>query len=148
MLAQDGSGATGGGGYTLVGTSDGFRPNSDNTFTAVSNITAQSNTYGVVFTWTILKSVLVADGAPPLAAQKTAEVDQICGHPHVQDFRTEQDQGASQVLYNYAVITVGTDDGAITTEVRVRMDQINTPGAFGSIDAAWSQLVALGAAAA
>ena len=131
--------------YNLVSTQRTFRVNADNSTTEVVNISAQSQLYLVYYTWTILAATFDADGAPPLVSLKTSEVNVICGHPHVQDFRTEQDQGPSDVLYNYAVVTVGTDDQAITTEVRQRMDSIDTPEVFGKIDKAWSQLQALGA---
>jgi hypothetical protein len=131
--------------YQLIGTVRTFRVNADGTFTPVVNITARSRTYGVQFTFTIRASTFEADGAPPLTALRTEWVDTVCAHDHVQGFHTEQDQGPDQVLYNYAVIEVGTDDGSITDEVRVRMDALNTPATFGAIDTAWRRLVALGA---
>jgi hypothetical protein len=131
--------------FQLIGTVRTFRVNSDGTFTPVVNITARSRTYGVQFTFTIRASTFEADGAPPLTALRTEWVDTVCAHAHVQGFHTEQDQGPDQVLYNYAVIEVGTDDGSITDEVRVRMDALNTPATFGAIDTAWQRLVALGA---
>jgi hypothetical protein len=131
--------------FQLIGTVRTFRVNSDGTFTPVVNITARSRTYGVQFTFTIRASTFEADGAPPLTALRTEWVDTVCAHDHVQGFHTEQDQGPDQVLYNYAVIVVGTDDESITDEVRVRMDALNTPATFGAIDTAWRRLVALGA---
>jgi len=131
--------------YNLVSTQRTFRVNADNTTTEVVNITAQSQLYLVYFTWTILASTFDADGTPPLVALKTSQVNVICGYNHVQDFRTEQDHGPSDVLYNFAVVTVGTDDQSITTEVRERMDSIGTPEVLGKIDKAWSQLQAIGA---
>lgn len=147
-VLQDGGGAPGGSAYTLVGQQRTFRVNtSANTFTPIVNVTVQSVAYGVQYTWTVLAKTVDDDGLPSVAEQKTGEVNQICSTDHVQDFRTEQDQGPSQVLYNYAVITVGTDDGAITDEVRVRMDLINQPSAFAAITACWNRLVAAGAPA-
>ena len=104
-----------------------------------------SNTFGVQFTWSVLASTWDASGPAGVVPLKTAEVNTICAHAHVQDFRTETDQGPSQVLYNYAVITVGTADQAITDEVRQRMDEIGLPAVFGKIDHVWSQLAAGGA---
>lgn len=145
-VLQGGGDAPGGTGYTLVGFQRTFRVNpSANTFTPIVNITAQSDTYGVIYTWTVLASVFDNDGVEAAAVQKTGEVNQICATPHVVDFRTEQEQGPSQVLYNYGVITVGTPDQGITDEVRVRMDSINTPAAFAAISASWARLVAAGA---
>lgn len=141
-----GDGESIGGAFVLIGSVRTFRVNSDQTTTPVVNVTAQSVTFGVVFTWTVLASTWDADGPAAFVPLKTAEVNTICAHPHVQDFRTEQDQGPSQVLYNYAVITVGTDDQAITDEVRQRMDQIGLPSVFAAIDHVWGQLAAAGAA--
>lgn len=138
-------GASIGGAGTLIGSVRTFRVNGNQTTTPVVNITAQSTAFGVQFTWTVLASTWDADGPAAFVPLKTAEVNQICAHPHVQDFRTETDQGPSEVLYNYAVITVGTDDQAITDEVRQRMDQIGLPSVFAAIDHTWSQLAAAGA---
>lgn len=131
--------------FNLIGTVRTFRVNSDGTFTPVVNITASSRTFGVQFTFTILAATFDADGAPPLTALRTEWVDTVCAHEHVQGFHTEQDQGPDQAIYNYAVILVGTDDQAITDEVRTRMDQLNAPATFAAIEASWGRLVALGA---
>jgi hypothetical protein len=131
--------------YQLLGVVRTFRVNNDGTFTPIANITAASKTYGVQFTFTILAKTLDEDGAPAETGLRTEWVDTICAHDHVVGFRTEVDQGPDGVLYNYGVITVGTDDGAISDEVRVRMDQLNAPATFGLIDASWKRLVALGA---
>ena len=131
--------------FRLVGANRTSRANSDGTFTAVVNLTLASTLYAVQFTFTILASTWDAGGAPPLEAERTAWVDEICGNEHVQGFRSEQDTGPDGVLYNFGVITVGTDDGSITDEVRVRMDHLNDVSTFGAIDAAWNRLVAAGA---
>jgi len=131
--------------YTPIAIVRTFRVNNDGTTTNIVNITAASVLYGVQFTFTLLASTVDDDGAPPLTAERTAWVDEVCGYPHVQDFWSETDQGPSQVLYNYGVITVGTDDGAITNQIRVRMDSLNDGSTFTAIDKAWKQLQALGA---
>jgi hypothetical protein len=145
VVGDDSGGSAPLGAYTLIGSTRTFRVNNDGTFTPVVNITAVSKTYGVQFTFTILASTFDADGGPSQTALRTEWVDQVAQHPHVIGFRTEVDQGPDQVLYNYAVITVGTDDGAISDETRVRMDRLNAPATFGQIDAVWARLVALGA---
>lgn len=132
--------------YQLVSVVNTFRVNANNTTTPLVEITARSVQYDVQFTWDILQSTFNGEGGPAAAALKTEQVNQICGHDHVYSFRTEQDQDASGVLYNYAVVQVGTDDGSITTDVRIRMDSIGLPSAFAALDAAWTKLVALGAA--
>lgn len=131
--------------YTLVGVVRGIRVNNDGTVTPIVTVTAVSNRYGVQFTFTMLAATWDADGGPPLTTLRTEWVDAVCAYDHVIGFRTEVDQGPDQVLYNYGVITVGTPDGAISDEVRVRMDHLNDVATFGAIDAAWSRLAAAGA---
>lgn len=132
--------------YTPIGAVHTERVNNDGTLTPIVNITAVSDLYGVQFTFTITEATWRADGAASQTALRTEWVNAICAHAHVVGFYTEQDQGPDQVIYNYGVITVGTEDGAYSEPVRVRMDQLNTPGAFAMIDAAWTRLQAMGAA--
>lgn len=134
--------------YRLVAVEQTFRVNADATTSPIVLITAYSVKYAVTFSWFITLATFQTFGAATAAAVKTSEVNEVCGHPNVQAFRTEQDQDRSSLLYNYAVVTVGTDDQRITTTVTRRMDQINTPAMFAAIDQAWQQLVALGAEAA
>ena len=149
MLTVDGGdvggdGASIGGEYVLIAVDSTIRVNADQTTTPVVNVTAQSVVFGVQFTWTVLRATWLADGPAAFVPIKTAEVNTICAHEHVQDFRSEQDLGPSQVVYNYAVITVGTDDQAITDDVRVRMDHIGEPSTFAAIEATWSRLAQAG----
>lgn len=144
-LAPAEGGASGARPYTLVGGPvRTFRVNNDGTFTAVVNITATSNTYGVQFTFTLLASTYDTDGGPPLTEERTGWVDEVCGHAHVVGFRTEVDQGPDQVLYNYAIITVGPEGATAGDEVSVRMDHLGDSATFTLIDAAWQRQVALG----
>jgi hypothetical protein len=68
---------------------------------------------------------------------KTEQVNAICAHDYVQDFRTETDQGPSQVLYNYAIVTVGADGSNVTGDARIRMDLLGDPSAFAELERAW-----------
>lgn len=150
MRTQSSEGVTAGEGgtlaaYVFVGSSRTFRVNADQSTTAVVNVTAQSALYGVQFSWTVTAQEWDASGPAAVIPLKTEEVNAVCANAHVQDLRTETDQGPSQVLYNYAVITVGPEDGAQTDEVRVRMDHLNDPATFAAIDHTWSQLAAAGA---
>lgn len=131
--------------YIPIGVQRTFRRNNDGTYLPIVNVTAQSVKYGVQFTFTMKAATWDLDGGPPLTTERTAWVDQVCGHAHVQGFYTEQDEGPDTILYNFAVITVGTDDGAIEDYTRVRMDQLNAPSTFTAIDKVWKRLVALGA---
>lgn len=131
--------------YRLIGTERTSRVNNDGTLTPVINVTAASVLYGVQFTFTMLLSTWINDGGPPLTAERTAWVDEICGHAHVQGFYSEADTGPDLILYNYGVIVVGTDDGAITDTVRARMDHLNDGATFAAINATWARLVAMGA---
>jgi len=131
--------------YRFVGAQEGFRRNNDGTFLAIVNLTIASRLYDVQFTFTIKKSTYDGGGAPPLEAERTAWVDEICGHDHVQGFYSEQDSGPDGIQYNYGVITVGTDDGLAETFVRQRMDRLNDQNTFAMIDKAWNLLVGAGA---
>lgn len=147
-MPTDTGGGAGSTDYNLIGVERTFRVNpSNNTSTAVVNVTAQSVVYGVQYTWTILASTWDAAGSDAVLSQKAAEVDAIMEEGHVIDFRTETQQGPSQVLYNYGVITVGTADGSISDEVTARMDQLTDPSVQTNILATWARLVAAGAPA-
>lgn len=143
--ADDGTPYVGGGDFDLVGTQDSYRVNNNNTTTPIVMITARSKAYDVTFTFNVPKQTFDNNGAPELAFLKTEQVNLVAGHDHVVSVRGEEDQGRDGNLYNFLVVTVGTDDGEITTDVRIRMDQLDSPGALGAIDAAWQRLVQLGA---
>ena len=145
MLTPDPSGDVSDAEFVPLGSARGFHVNSDQSFTPVVTVTAQSKLYLVVYTWNMKASTWDSDQRYAKIAEKTQQVNAICAHPHVQGFRTEQDQDASQVLYFYAVITVGTDDESVTDDVRWRMDSIFQSGVFNKIDATWDGLVKIGA---
>lgn len=136
--APGGSGATYA--YTLVAAAPTSRIAGDNTIQDVIQVTAQSQLYGVTFTWFVEPKNWTTDGGPPLIQAKTEEVNAIMEAAHVIGFRTVQDQNASRLLVNYGVIEVGTSDGSIYDEVRVPMDQLNTPAAFAAIQDTWDRL--------
>jgi hypothetical protein len=149
MLAKIEPGDVGAPGrYNLLGVVNTFRVNQNNTTTPLVELTAYSIVYGVTYTWAVSKATYTSNGGDVLASEKTAQVEAICAAPHVQGLRTEKDEDDSDLLYNYAVITVGTDDGTITDTATVRMDHLGTPGAFGAIAAVWAALVKTGAPAA
>lgn len=129
----------------LVGVLSSFQVNPNNTTTPIVQITGRSKLYDVTFTFNVTQETFDNNGAPELLFLKTEQVNLIAGLDHVQGVRGEEDQGRDGNLYNYLVVTVGTDDQTITSDVRIRMDQLDTPGARGVIDKAWTNLVALGA---
>src|SRR5438445_118882 len=120
--------------YHLIGTQKIPRVNSDTTVETVVQITAKSKLYLVTYTWFMTLATFNSDGYIAATSLKTSEVNTICAHPHVQEFRSEQDQDNSNLLINNAVIGVGTDDLQIIEPVRYRMDQIGQPGVFAAID--------------
>lgn len=131
--------------YTFLASQRRFRVNPDNSTTEIVDVSAQSSLYQVQYTWSVLAQEWDDSGPAAVIPLKTGEVNVICGEDHVQNFWTETDQGPSNVLYHFAVITVGTADGSITDEVRVRMDHLSPPP-LAQIDAAWQRLAAAGAA--
>ena len=143
--AVDNPGGTSTDAYTLVATRSDFETKGNSQLVPIEEITASSVLYGVEFTFNVTQQAFQTDGAKNLAQEKTAQVNEIGAHPHVIGMRGEQDQGTDGKLYNYLVVTVGTDDGLISTDVKIRMDQIGNPSAFSTIDKAWDNLVSLGA---
>lgn len=145
MLQAEDSGSVEPTEYRLVGAVPTFRVNQNNTTTAIVELTAYSPLYGVQYTWDVLKTTFDRDGGKALAEQKTEQVNAVAAHPHVQALRSEKEQDRSGLLYNYLVITVGTPDLAITTDVTRRMDQLADTATAAAIDKAWKTLVAAGA---
>jgi hypothetical protein len=132
--------------YEVVGQTSTYRVNNNNTTTPIEQITARSIKYDVTYTFNVTATTYNNAGAAVLARSKTAEVNAIAGLDHVIGVRGEEDQGNDGNLYNYLVVTVGTDDGERSSDVRIRMDHIGEPSAFGQIHRAWDLLVALGPA--
>lgn len=144
-------GGSGGGGqpsdgkYDLLSSFRTFRVLADNTTQPIQAVTAESVLFGVSFSFFVSGTTWDTDGGPPFITQMCAYVNDVCGMDHVVGFRSEQDLGPDQVLYNFAVITVGTEDGSITDEARVRMDQLAQGAEVPAITAVWNRLVAAGA---
>jgi len=141
-----GGGGDGGGPlYTPISSVRTFRVLGDNSTQPIQAVTAASKLYGVQFSFFIDGHVWDTDGGPPFINDMTGYVNNVCSLDHVIGFRTEQDLGPDQLLYNYAVITVGTEDGLLTDEARVRMDLLRTGAEVPAIDAAWKRLQDIGA---
>src|SRR4051812_30983127 len=85
-----------------------FRVLPNNDTQPIQAVTVRSKVYGVVFSFFISGATWDTDGGPPFIRDMTAYVNDVCGLDHVVGFRSEQDLGPDQLLYNYAVITVGT----------------------------------------
>ena len=136
--------------YRLISAGRTTRVLADNTLQDIVVVSAQSIGYLVTFTWFVEPINWNASGAPGIVGAKTAVVNQICGHDHVIGFRSMQDTDASRLLVNYAVITVGTDDGRIQDETlppeyKIRMDQLDTPAPYAAIEKLWKTLQSVGA---
>jgi hypothetical protein len=123
--------------YDFIGAVSTFRVNPNNTTTPIEQVTLRSVAYDVVFTFNVTTQAWNASGLPGVGPLKTSQVNEIAGHEHVVSVRGEEDQAADGSLYNYLVVTVGTDDGERTQDVRIRMDHIGEPAAFAAIEKAW-----------
>jgi hypothetical protein len=135
--------------YRLIAAARIQRVTSDNTLQNIVQVTAQSLMFLVTFTWFVEPLSWTADGAPGTVGLKTSQVNTICAHEHVIGFRSVQDQDASRLLNNYAIITVGRDDGSAQNENDasfhpVRMDQLDGTLPFDVIDALYAPLAAVG----
>lgn len=145
MLALPGGESVGTDEYEIVGQNSSYRINPNNTTTPIEQITARSLKYGVTFTFNVTQATYLANSGPVLASEKTAQVNELAAVDHVIAVRGEEDQGPDGNLYNYLVVTVGTPDGERTQDVRIRMDQIGTQGAFAAVTRAWNLMNTLGA---
>lgn len=137
-------GGSGDDSYTPVSQASSWRVNANGTVTPVEVITVTSDKYGVTFTFTITQHEFQMDGGAGVSGERTAQVNYIATVDHVQGIRWEEDTGTDGGLYNYLVITVGTNDGERTTEVRARMDQLGAQSTFSAISAAWKSILQLG----
>jgi hypothetical protein len=131
-------------GYTPISIFRTFRVLADNSTQPIQSVTVQSDLYGVAFTFFIDGKTWDTDGGPPFIHDMTGYVNDVCGQDHVVGFRTEQDLGTDGQLYNFAVITVGTEDSTLTDDARVRMDALRTGAEVPAIARAWARLQAAG----
>lgn len=144
MLVAPGGSDVGDDAYTIVSQLSTYRVNPNNTTTPIEQITARSTKFGVTYMFNVLMATYLADGAAGLTSEKNAQVNYIAAHEHVVGVRGEQDQGPDGNLYNYLVVTVGTDDGLRTQDIRIRMDHLGDQSAFAAIEQAWARILALG----
>ena len=140
MLKADTGASVGTEDYEIVGQSSTFRVNPNNTTTPIEQLTVRSPLYDVTFTFNVTRHTYDTNGAAVLASERTAQVNYIAGLDHVIGVRGEEDQGPDGNLYNYLVVTIGSPDGTRSSDVRIRMDQLGTQGAFAAIEAAWQQM--------
>ena len=126
--------------FDLVASAPTSRVSGDQTIQNVVQVTARSKLYGVTFTWFVEPQNWNIGNNVGLVGAKTADVNAVCAHARVIGFRTVQDQDPSRLLLNYAVITVGTDDGSVQGDVIVGMQNVNSAPTFQQIDALWTQL--------
>ena len=145
MLQKPDGSSVGSGAYDIIDQVSTVQVNPNNTVTPIEQITFRARLYDVTATFNVLASTYQADGAPGLVSEKTAQVEALCANPNVIGARGEQDQDpASTRLYNYLVLTVGTPDGARTSDVKIRMDELGLPSAFAAIDHAVQLMASLG----
>lgn len=145
MLQAVGSDGVSASAFEIVSQLSTEQINTNNTTTPIEQITFYSPLYDVQATFNVLQTTYQADGAKALVAEKVAQVNALCAEDHVVAARGAPDQDPkSGQLYNYLVLTVGTDDYARTSEVWVRMDHLGTVDAFKAIADAWSLIQNLG----
>lgn len=132
--------------YDIISQVSSYKVNSNNTTTPIESITARSRKFDVTYTFNVTKAVYDNAGAPNLTRLKTSQVNAIARVDHVIGIHGEEDQGTDGNLYNYLVVTVGTPDGERSSDVRIRMDRIGEPEAFGAVHGAWDLMNALGPA--
>lgn len=103
-------------------------------------ITAQDDVYGVVFAFTITRAEWLGIGTQVAAADRAIWIQTMAQHEHVAAITYSQDTGTNGNLRDVVVITVATPDGEHTADVTWPLTTLNTPGAFGAVDAAYATL--------
>lgn len=145
-LTQEGSGSPGDGGpvtgdYEVTGQEPDILVLSGNRVVQAETIYAREKTFGIDFQFTIPRDEYMGSGPQAAAGLRASWLQTIGNHEHVTAIYVTQDVNAQNFLRDYVFVTVGTPDGLQEAQTRFLLDNANTPGAFGAIDAAYAALV-------
>ncbi len=108
-----------------------------------ATISAIDGVYGIPFEFTLPKTDWRAEIIAVSASNYASYIQQIGGHDHVVAAFYASDTNPAGLLIDTLVAVVATDDGLSTTDVVIPFPMLNTPAAFGKIDAAYTQLTAI-----
>jgi hypothetical protein len=105
-----------------------------------ATISATDGIYNIFFEFTLPKTDWRAEIVKVSAENYASYIQQIAQHDHVTAAWYAPDTNAAGVLIDTLVVVVQSDTGNSDAQVEIPFSQLNTPGAFGKIDAANSQL--------
>lgn len=108
-------------------------------------ITVNDSLYGVIFSFTITRADWLGTGTQLAAQQYATWVQAIGALPSVVGLAYAQDVNSAGLLVDTLIVTVGTPDGLQTAIATVPLATSNSPAAFATIAAAYSQLTTIAA---
>ena len=140
-VVGDGGGETTSGSVHSVTSRDTILVKADGSVVDAATISATDGIYGIDFSFTLPKTDWRAEIIQVSASNYASYIQQIGGHDHVTAAWYAPDTNAAGLLIDTLVVVVETDDGDSSAQVEIPFSQLNTPGAFAKIDAAYNQLV-------
>jgi hypothetical protein len=141
ILAGDGGGAAGTSGSVRNVTSrDTILVKSDGSVVDAATISATDGIYGIDFSFTLPKTDWRAEIIQVSASNYASYIQQIGGHDHVTAAWYAPEVNAQGLLVDSLVVLVESDSGESSTTVEIPFSLLNTPKAFGMIDAANNRL--------
>jgi len=141
FVGDDGGAAGSSGSVHNVTSRDTILVRADGTVVDAATISATDGIYGIDFSFTLPKTDWRAEIIQVSASNYASYIQQIGGHDHVTAAWYAPDTNAAGLLIDTLVVVVETDAGESSAQVEIPFSQLNTPGAFAKIDAAYNQLV-------
>lgn len=141
----DGGAAGSSGSVHGVTSRDTIMVKADGSVVDAATISATDGIYGIDFSFTLPKTDWRAEIIQVSASNYASYIQQVGGHDHVTAAWYAPDTNAAGLLIDTLVVVVSTDDGLSEAQVEIPFSQLNTPGAFAKIDAAYNELVKIAA---
>lgn len=143
ILAGDGGAAGTSGSVRDVTSRDTILVQPGGRVVDAATISATDGKYGIPFEFTLPKTDWRANIVQVSASNYASYIQQIGGHDHVVAAYYAPDTNAAGLLIDTLIVVVATEDELSTTEVEIPFSMLNTPAAFGRIDAAYARLKAI-----
>lgn len=141
VQGDGGSGSSGS--VRNVTSRDTIMVKADGSTVDAATISATDGIYGIDFSFTIPKTDWRAGPIKVSASNYASYIQQIGGHDFVEAAWYAPDTTAAGLLQDTLVVLVQSTSGNSDTQVEIPFSQLNTPGAFGKIDAAHAKLDAI-----
>jgi len=105
-------------------------------------LTVQETMFGVVFSFTVTKTVYDANGWDAVASEYTAIVQSLGEFAGTIGIQYVPDVNGSQELIDTLIVTVGTPDGLVALDVQVPLSTVNIAGNYNKVVNAYNAAVA------